>query len=150
MLSRIGQVKATQELDATCSVASKARVSHGGASAPDIAQACVKLCRPCFRPALSGCLALAKMTAMTGSKLQLTDGDAVAMATALLDVNVYGKDVKDRQTCLELLIALYQVNTATPPSVCRGKKLAAIMHASHCHTSPWAHQAWSVAACGIN
>ena len=62
------------------------------------------------------------MTAMTGSKLQLTDGDAVAMATALLDVNVYGKDVKDRQTCLELLIALYQVNTATPPCRVHGQE----------------------------
>lgn len=31
------------------------------------------------------------------------------MATALLNVNVHGKVVKDRQICLELLIALYLV-----------------------------------------
>ena len=80
-------------------------------------------CRPCFRPALSGCLALAKMTAVTGSKLRLTDGDAAAMATGLLDVNIHGKAVKDRQICLELLIALYQV---TPPCT------PCVVHRQHC------------------
>ncbi len=38
------------------------------------------------------------------------------MATALLDVDVHGKIVKDRQMCLELLVALYQV---LPPCAVR-------------------------------
>ena len=69
----------------------------------------MELCRPTFRPALSGCLALTKGAAVMGSRLQLAGADAAAMAAALLEVNVHGKTVKDRQMCLELLIALYQV-----------------------------------------
>ncbi len=61
---------------------------------------------------MSGCLALASVTARPGSRVQLTGEDAAAMATALLNINVHGKAVKDRQICLELLIALYQVMCA--------------------------------------
>ena len=92
----------------------------------------MKFCRPCFRPALSGCLALTRITATSGGRLQLTDGDAAAMASALLDVNVHGKAVKERQMCLELLIALYQVTPACYHALCTAKP-AVIRHALCCH-----------------
>lgn len=70
------------------------------------------VCRPCLRPALRGCLALASIGAATGGKLQLSEEDAAEVATSLLDVNVRGLVVADRQLCLALLTALYQVRYA--------------------------------------
>ena len=66
-------------------------------------------CRPCFKPALQGCLALAKLSSRAHDGLQLSEEDAAAMATGLLEVNVRGLVVADRLLCLELLILLYQV-----------------------------------------
>ena len=65
-------------------------------------------CRPCLRPALRGCLALAAHGSAQDGKPGLSEEDAAAVATALLDVNVRSLVVADRQLCLELLRSLYQ------------------------------------------
>ena len=79
------------------------------------------MCRPCLRPALRGCLALARSNSAQDGKPRLSEEDAAAAATALLDVNVRGLVVADRQLCLELLVSLYQArhpSSLHPPYIC--------------------------------
>ena len=63
-------------------------------------------------------MALAKLYRTQDGKPWLSEDDAAAAATALLDVNVRGLVIADRQLCLELLVSLYQARhlSSLPPS----------------------------------
>lgn len=66
---------------------------------------------PCLRPALQGCLALARRTpaASTPPAVPCTPEDAGEIAKAVMGVHVRGLAVGERQLCLQLVSALIEV-----------------------------------------